>query len=74
MGAGVLDAEADVVQASAASQGDLAAGVAGVVTDAEVAGSVVVGGGLGAGGVGGVRGSPAQGSVLAPVVALVATS
>jgi hypothetical protein len=37
VGAGVLGAEADVVQASAASQGDLASGVGGVVADAEVA-------------------------------------
>ena len=43
-GAGVLGAEADVVQASAASQGDLAAGVGGVVADAEVAAGVVLGG------------------------------
>ena len=68
VGSGVLGAEADVVQASAAPEGDLAAGVRGVVADAEVAAGVVVGGGLGAGGIDLGRPATVEGAVLAPLV------
>jgi hypothetical protein len=63
VGAGQGGAELDVVQASAASEGDGARGVDGVVADAEVPVAVVVGVGFGAPGVGLGGGAPVQGAV-----------